>query len=280
MSLLEVPSLDTVLETTPESIKRAAGKEAAARRDAERRAHRRVKGSELRWLRKARLKNGPEVSLLDLSSGGALIETRVQMRPGSAITLEVAGGGSVVEISSEVVRCGIASLQSGAPIYRGACLFENPLSLEEIGRAPVVAAVEAVAGSVVAWQKIVVRYRDGGTLKGYTLDFHPSRAHLSLWPSVRAQASERVIVPLTRLKALYFVKEFAGNSTHVGSESFQNAGSGRKIEVTFFDKEVVRGTTLNYRPDGMGFFLTPADTGGNNQRLFVINGAIRQVRFP
>jgi hypothetical protein len=118
-------------------------------------------------------------------------------------------------------------------------------------------------------------------LKGYTLDFHPSRSQLSLWPSVNAHVTERVIVPLTRLKALFFVKDFAGNPLHPHNERVEPvAAAGRKIEVTFFDREVIRGTTLNYRPEGTGFFVTPADTSSNNQRVFVINGAIRHVRFP
>ena len=89
----------------------------------------------------------------------------------------------------------------------------------------------------------------------------------------------RVVVPLTRLKALFFVKDFAGNPSHREKDR-PMSNAGRKVEVTFFDREVIRGTTLNYRPEGIGFFVTPADTSGNNQRVFVINGAIRHVRFP
>ena len=54
---------------------------------------------------------------------------------------------------------------------------------------------------------------------------------------------------------------------------------GRRIEVTFADDEVLLGSTLGYRPDGVGFFVTPADTRGNNVRVFVVSGAIRHVRF-
>jgi hypothetical protein len=36
---------------------------------------------------------------------------------------------------------------------------------------------------------------------------------------------------------------------------------------------------LNYRPDAQGFFVVPADPGGNNTRIFVIASAVRRVRF-
>ncbi len=49
--------------------------------------------------------------------------------------------------------------------------------------------------------------------------------------------------------------------------------------MTFAYDEVLLGTTLNYRPDGLGFFINPADQGGNNARIFVFGGAIRHVRF-
>ena len=282
MRSLEVASLEAILETTPESITREAAQDKAADDErADRRSHPRIRGDELDWLRRVRLKSGPEVVLLDLSRGGALIEARVQLKPGAVLTLELAAGGSIIDVPAEVLRCGIATLHGAAAVYRGAFSFPDHLALDRIQRQyPTSGPPEPPAGTAAAWQKIVVRYREGGTLKGYTLDFHPSRGHLSLWPSIHAAASERVIVPLARLKALFFVKDFAGNAAHVSPDDYEAATGGRRIEVTFFDREIVRGTTLNYRPDGAGFFITPADNAGNNRRVFVINAAVRHVRFP
>ena len=244
----------------------------------ERRIHQRLRREDVQWLRALRLKNGPEVSLVDISSGGALVDAHVQLKPGAKVTLQINTSGRLVEIPSDVLRCGITTLQ-GPATYRGAFVFAQPIALAELGRAHLNGGIDRV-GAAVAWQKIVVRYREGSTLKGYTVDFHPSRGHFSLWPSVDAHASERVMVPLARLKALFFVKSFGGNRWHVAAESHQKAAAGRRIEVTFFDKEVVRGTTLGYRPDGVGFFITPLDSAGNNQRVFVVNSAVRQVKFP
>jgi hypothetical protein len=50
--------------------------------------------------------------------------------------------------------------------------------------------------------------------------------------------------------------------------------------VTFVDREVIMGSTLNYQSDGDGFFVLPADPRSNNIRVFVVSGSVRHVRFP
>ena len=61
--------------------------------------------------------------------------------------------------------------------------------------------------------------------------------------------------------------------------SFAVRGQGRRVEVSFTDGETVLGTTLNYRPDCQGFFVSPADPSGNNTRIYVVSKAVRRVRF-
>jgi len=129
------------------------------------------------------------------------------------------------------------------------------------------------------WQKIVVRYREGRLLKGFTHDFHPSRTQFTLWPAVHSAPSERMHVPTSQLKAVFFVRDFAGNPGYSEPRTFDGAVAGRRLEVTFADDEVLLGSTLSYRPDGLGFFMNPADTRGNNLRVFVVGSAIRHVRF-
>ena len=129
------------------------------------------------------------------------------------------------------------------------------------------------------WQKLVVRYKDGRLVKGFSHDFHPTRSQFAIWPSVNAPEHEGIVVPLAGLKAVFFVRDFRGDSTYVEEKRFEQAPHGRRIEVTFFDNEVLIGTTLTYRPDGQGFFLSPADPRANNLRVFVVTSAVRHVRF-
>ena len=428
----------------------------------ERRSYTRVPAAELSWIREVRLKYGPPVSLVDLSAGGALLRSEIQLRPGTVRVMEIVGHGVDV-VPFRVLRCGIAQITPGGVIYQGACEFKRQVSLagahagggaqalrpdlvlrQLVGRhrdtvavasstgdhalrslphllrsmqtaalvndplargltdllselvpaldrgepatvlrgrvehhlrrtlpgiavtvasaplepeagaesiyfgagreaqasaivnaqmpdgcvildwqfrllragsyllellssadtgrrsssaertAKMVADAEAVraaartamtsvdgpAESKVTWQKIVARYGDGRLLKGYTHDFHPSRPHFSLWTSIDAAPRERVVIPFSQLKAVFFVHDFDGDPNHAETRAFEAThGAGRRMEVMFADGEVVVGSTLNYRPDGVGFFLTPADPRGNNRRLFVVAGAIRHVRF-
>jgi hypothetical protein len=129
------------------------------------------------------------------------------------------------------------------------------------------------------WQKLVVRYKDGRLVKGFSHDFNPTRSQFAIWPSINAPEHEGILVPVSVLKAVFFVRDFRGDSSYVEDRSFDAAAHGRRVEVTFADNEVVVGTTLSYRPDGQGFFLNPADPRANNIRIFVVTSAVRHVRF-
>jgi hypothetical protein len=99
---------------------------------AERRAHRRLTVSELSWLSHARIKYGPDVSLIDLSVGGAQIETTSNPpQPGSTVVIELAAGERTWPVPARVLRCHIASLAPHAT-YRGAVAFKRPFDFEEI----------------------------------------------------------------------------------------------------------------------------------------------------
>jgi hypothetical protein len=84
---------------------------------------------------------------------------------------------------------------------------------------------------------------------------------------------------MPRLKAVFFVREFDGDADYVERKSFVEPLPGRRIEVTFLDDEVLIGATLGYRPDGTGFFVSPADPNGNNLRIFVLPGGVRHIRY-
>ncbi len=273
---------------------------ATARHD--RRADRRQRAHELRWIRKARLTGRHAVSIVDLSAGGALVDSPIPLRPDSTLTLEIDGRGFNKTIQFRVVRCQIGALQPGQTIYRGACEFTTRIELpaqqptgagvlyparfssldvavpNDTPSAP--SAEPGEAPHALAWQKIVVRYTEGQLLKGYTHDFSPARSQFSLWPSPLSKPQDRVIVPLARLKGVFFVRDFAGNPDYVERTDVEQIQHGRRIEVTLLDNEVIAGRTLNYRPDGYGFFVTPADPLANNIRVFIVATAVRQVRFP
>jgi len=437
--------------------------------DTNRRTHQRLRDEELRWVRNTRIAKGHTVTLVDLSAGGALIDSPVMLRPSSLLALEITGAGFDTSVEFRVVRCQVGAVNAERTTYRAACEFTRLIALPELppegarvlypgaftgldlalkrlaesvrptggfgsldagtvsreletlrtralqtpsdpmgnplaallahvvpalerceelptilrriqgelrrtvpqvslrltqvdgpaapgvksillnvpgsstesalvsidlprgvvlnawqarmlrvtsrlialvqrlepkpadadprvigvpsaatleNPAPVVTAapapVEAPSPDPLqaAWQKIVVRYAEGQILKGYAQDFSTARSQFTLWPSLSAAASERVIVPLARLKAVFFVRDFAGNPGYVERTDAGQAQHGRRIEVTLADDEVIVGRTLSYRPDGHGFFVVPADPLANNVRIFVVSSSVRQVRFP
>ena len=94
-----------------------------------------------------------------------------------------------------------------------------------------------------------------------------------------AEPTQRRVVHLAHLKAVFFVRELEGNPTYNERKAFDRPTTGRRLEVTFLDGEVLVGSTMNYQPHGPGFFLLPADPGSNNIRTFVVSGSTRHVRF-
>jgi hypothetical protein len=94
----------------------------------DRRAHERLEAHELDWLRSARLRFGPVLSLIDLSAGGAQFETTAPLRPGSNAVLTITGRGVVETASFRVLRCEVSSLQQGL-VYRGACVFDRMIQI-------------------------------------------------------------------------------------------------------------------------------------------------------
>ena len=246
-----------------------------------RRVHERLRTSDLGWLRGARIKYGADVHVLDISAGGILLETSSQLAPDANVVVELLGPESPILVPSRVLRCRTASLGEILK-YQGACAFRRPLTIPEltarrVARREAPSSRPAVAAPSIGWQKVIARFIDGRIVAGYTNDFHPTKQQLHLFSNPRQ--GESTFIPLVRLKALFFVREFSGDPTLVESKDFVDAPQGRKVEVTFHDNEVMVGSTLGYRGEGNGFFLHPADGRSNNHRVFVTASGLRRMRF-
>jgi hypothetical protein len=254
----------------------AGHREAAATETSseDRRAQVRLSAEDASWLHGARLKYGPEVRVIDVSSGGILVESEgAALMPESNLVFELSGPTGTTLVPARVLRS--QPFGDGAR-YHTACAFKRPLSIDTL------AAVSrehtpAPAAQRASWQRVVARFRNGKVVRGYTNDFHPSKTHLHLTPEEKT--GDTMFLALSQLKAVFFVRDFAGDPNHVEGHAFEGAHTGRKIEVAFEDGEILRGTTLAYRADGSGFFVHPADAGSNNMRVFVSPGATLHVRF-
>lgn len=125
--------------------------------------------------------------------------------------------------------------------------------------------------------KIVVHMKDGAIHKGVTQDFDPAGEEFYVLPAEGGGVPLRV--RLEAMKALFYVKDYVGNSDFVARRDFEQArASGKKVIVTFHDGEEMWGTIGELKDDSPGFFLYPVDHEDNNIRVFVIRSSLKDMR--
>jgi hypothetical protein len=131
----------------------------------------------------------------------------------------------------------------------------------------------------VRLNKVVVAYLDGRRLRGCVYDFSPLKDVFRLVAESDLAQQKGAEIDLKDLKAVFFVKDFRGDSRYRESKKIDDGKPGRKIEVTFSDGEKIVGTTQGYNPKNKGFFAFPADAKSNSLRIFVVNWNVRDVKF-
>jgi hypothetical protein len=124
-----------------------------------------------------------------------------------------------------------------------------------------------------------VAYLDGRRLKGHVYNFSALKDSFDLLPQENPVQGRGTKVELKDLKAVFFVKDYAGRPGHHGPPHVEAAAHGRKVEATFRDGEKIVGTTEGYNPEKLGFFMIPADPQDNNVRIFIINKNAAHVRL-
>ena len=134
--------------------------------------------------------------------------------------------------------------------------------------------------------KVVIHYADGHLERGYTSDFQPHKEIFHLIVKNENDAKDRAIpVKLINLKAVFFVKELLGKvrARPVVKKTFDEFKDkklvGKKVKVEFNDGETLYGLTLGYSPQRKGFFFTPLDPESNNERIFAILTAVKDITF-
>jgi hypothetical protein len=134
----------------------------------------------------------------------------------------------------------------------------------------------------LGWNRVVIRYLDGSLLKGFSRDFQPGQGTIHLWSELEPDQEPKLSVPLSRLKAVFFVRDFEGNPTPSALTSPGDSATlaaGRRLNLSFADGEAILGTTTSQEDDPIGFYLTPTEGGSNNVALFVPRGAIARAEF-
>ena len=128
--------------------------------------------------------------------------------------------------------------------------------------------------------KVVAHYLNGELIKGFTQDFSPNKPLFHIYPNAKS-SGEGTKVLMKDLKAVFFVKDFAGDSQYNERKHFGDGENvaGKKLEVLFADDELLVGSTLGYDPSRQGFFLFPADSKANNIRVYSVASTLKKVHF-
>jgi hypothetical protein len=89
----------------------------------DRRRESRCAGGGPRWQPRAIIRPGQPVTVINICSRAALVESPARLRPGAQTEMQLAGSGARTSIRGRLERCYVAALD---PLrYRGVLIFEQ-----------------------------------------------------------------------------------------------------------------------------------------------------------
>lgn len=89
----------------------------------ERRCERRCPGGGRRWEARALIRPGLPVTVINICSRAALVESAARLRPGAHTEIQLLGAGKRTGVKGRLDRCYVAALD---PIrYRGVLIFDE-----------------------------------------------------------------------------------------------------------------------------------------------------------
>jgi hypothetical protein len=113
-----------IVSTTPKDMPSSVGVMPADRR----RSRRRTRG-DLPWLWSVKLPGGSQVSVVDISSTGVLLETASRLADGNTVDLQLLGQDTNVTVPARTVRVQVAEVTGLGVKYRVAAAFTHDLAL-------------------------------------------------------------------------------------------------------------------------------------------------------
>jgi hypothetical protein len=74
-----------------------------------------------------KLRIGPELTVIDISSHGVLVEGRARLAPGARVDVHVVPPQGRVLVRTTVVRAYVCQLRPDTVIYRAGLRFDHPI---------------------------------------------------------------------------------------------------------------------------------------------------------
>ena len=98
----------------------------------ERRVSPRVPALTIEGMERARLRPGRTAHIVDVSAGGALIETDWRLLPGMRVEMQLGEPVTLFRVAGRVLRCHVTLLDRERIRYRGALMFDELLPFGEL----------------------------------------------------------------------------------------------------------------------------------------------------
>lgn len=124
---------------------------------------------------------------------------------------------------------------------------------------------------------VVLRYRNGNVEK-CSASPYLSHTHFSIQVLTGSGKVRRV--PTSDLKAVFIVRDLESQGheqIELLDEHPDGPKAGKLVKVTFFDGETMKGKVLGNMDEGSGFFLLPTNPKDNNEKIFVIREALKEI---
>jgi hypothetical protein len=131
----------------------------------------------------------------------------------------------------------------------------------------------------VELRKVILRYLDGLVVRAYAPLFEEGSDPI---PAADISGSP-LFVPLSQLKAVFFVRTFTGNPDYDGPASIEGVraeGDGRLVLVRFSDGERILGEIRGNTDTAKGFYLTVLDPDDNNLLIYVNPASLAEPPRP
>jgi hypothetical protein len=127
-------------------------------------------------------------------------------------------------------------------------------------------------------KRVVVRKLVAGLIKGFV---DPSSFILGSEVEVLDREGRLVRVPMSEIKAVFFVRNFDGNPGRAERKVFRSRPrlAGLWVRMTFKDREVLEGLLPNnlLEVHPQGFLVISPDVYSNNLRIFVPRTALIEM---
>ena len=125
-------------------------------------------------------------------------------------------------------------------------------------------------------KKVIVRKLGRDSLSGYVAPSFISEGKLELLN----QSGKVILIELAEIKSVDFVRDF-NDSGSSGRKTFATRPrtEGLWVRLKFADNDVLEGLMANDLTQVIaeGFLITPPDTRGNTQRVFVPRAALQEL---